>query len=211
MVIGTRKELARKKALADRKAPITSLEFGRYLIKAGWLNGRFLARAFPGPGARTKGLIAEATGESEEEAIRLLKEQINKRNRSRKAARRQDFVANSGIPGPSEFVEALGHIKITEAQAIMLRTLAAQGETGMSLEALSIAGGYKTAEAATRNLRVLAVLIADYLSSEAETGTDEDGSTSENLLVSRVANKDEVPENIFAMHPELREALSSMV
>ena len=210
MVIGTRKEVARKNAQGDQQAPIVSMEFDRYMIKAGWLNGRFMARAFPGKGSRTQGLIAEATGNTEEEAISLLKAKIQERNASRKTARRWDGATNAGIPQVSEFVEALGHIKITDAQAIMLRTLAAQGDIGMTRQALARAGGYKSADTATRNLRVLAVLIADYLSAASATKSDIVEPRNETMLVSVGLEVDDATQRILTMHPELRGAVAKL-
>ncbi len=211
MVIGTKKELARKKAQADRQAPIVSMEFDRYLIKAGWLNGRFMARAFPGQGSRTQGLIAEATGNTEEEAISHLKEKIEERNASRRTARRWDGAANAGIPRASEFVEALGHVKVTDAQAIMLRTLAAQGDIGMTRQALARAGGYKSADTATRNLRVLAVLIADYLSATSnDTKSGDSEPRNETMLVNVGLEFDDATQCILTMHPELRDAVAKL-
>jgi len=211
MVIGTKKKLARKKSLAERQAPIVSMEFDRYLIKAGWLNGQFVARAFPGTGSRTQGLIAEARGNTEEAAIDALKELILKRNESRKGSRRWDGAANAGIPRESEFAEALGHIKITEAQATMLRTLAVRGDAGMSHDELARAGGYRTPDTATRNLRVLAVLIADYLSAASNTKSDANERWNETMLIAEGLQVEGAAKPMLTMHPELRAAVATSI
>ena len=209
MVIGTTKKLARKKKLAEQRAPIVNVVHDRYLIKAGWLNGRFIARAFPKASSRTQGLIAEATGDTESAAIANLKEMIRERIENRKSERRWDETANAVIPKQAEFAEALGYVKITYAQAKMLKTLAACGDGGMSLHDLALAGGYKSYAMTTRNFRSLGILIADYLS----LAIPGDGSgfepRPENILIFEGDLAVDPAKRICVMHPELRDAVQA--
>ena len=52
---------------------IVETEFGRYRIKAGRLTGNFVARAFLKARSNGHGMMAEASGGSEDEAIAALK------------------------------------------------------------------------------------------------------------------------------------------
>ncbi len=58
---------AKKSAGKPKEAPAILLgEHSRYQIKSGWLAGTFVARAFPKPPTTARGMIAEATGATEE-------------------------------------------------------------------------------------------------------------------------------------------------
>ena len=69
-------------------ASILEDEYGNYRIRAGRLSGNFVARAFPKSVNENKGLMAEASGSSEQEAISALKILLDERGAQRVAARR---------------------------------------------------------------------------------------------------------------------------
>jgi len=78
----------RQRKAYEMPAAITEEDYGNYLIKSGRLSGTYVARAFPKPPVKKKGLVAEASGKSEEAAIEALKIMIEERDAERTASRR---------------------------------------------------------------------------------------------------------------------------
>jgi hypothetical protein len=74
-----KKKKKAKEVSSDIPTAIQLGEHGRYQIKSGRLAGEFVARAFPKPPTNARGLIAEARGASEEEAIAALHDVIDAR------------------------------------------------------------------------------------------------------------------------------------
>ena len=67
------KKISKKQKAMEigKRAPISIRvgEYGRYQIKSGLVAGVYTARAFVKPPAKSRGLLAEATGKTEETAI----------------------------------------------------------------------------------------------------------------------------------------------
>ena len=95
---------------------IVEAEFGRYRIKAGRLTGNFVARAFLKGRSNGHGMMAEASGGSEDEAIAALKSLLSDREDQRTEARRWEQRSNISVPSQEEFVEALQQTNLTENQ-----------------------------------------------------------------------------------------------
>ena len=99
----------KSKANETRKEAAKSIrvgEYSRYQIKSGRLAGAYGARAFLKPPTKARGLIAEATGETEEAAIIALHSAIDAREARRAEDRRTDPRKGTQVPTSDEYVEA---------------------------------------------------------------------------------------------------------
>ena len=165
------KLLAKSKEKKSRKVhavgigagPIVEDEFGNYKIRAGQLNGEFVARAFPKHSAKSQGLMAEAKGTSETEAIEALKSLLSERETNRAAARRREAKSDLSVPTQEEFLEALRQTNLSVAQQSMLKAHALAGEDGLVAVSIMNAGGYKSQDAAIKALAKAGILLADYI------------------------------------------------
>ena len=140
--------------------------FGNYKIRAGQLNGVFVARAFPRHSARSQGLMAEANGKSESDAIASLKVLLTEREEERAAARRWEERSQSAVPTQEEFLEALQQTNLSAAQRSILKAHALSGEDGLVAVSIMNAGGYKSQDAAIKALAKTGVLMADFIGLE---------------------------------------------
>ncbi|WP_420863302.1 hypothetical protein [Algirhabdus cladophorae] len=186
-------------------------EYGRYQIKSGRLAGAYGARAFPKPPTKARGLIAEATGETEEAAIIALHSAIDQREVRRAEDRRTDPHKGTQVPTSDEYVEALHSVNLTGSQRAMLMALSLKEADGLAQVKVADAGSYKSTTSANRALASVGRMIAGYLSwGTGSTGpsTGPDGST---LIGYRdVTEHDEKAEN-WIMHPELCAAIRKVM
>ncbi|MBR2656500.1 hypothetical protein [Yoonia sp.] len=97
-----------KKTAKIAKPPaIVEQEHGRYLIKAGQLQGTIVARAFPKPPSKFRHLVAEETGKTTDDAIVRLIEKLDGLRAKSRALRRADPSLDTGVPTLVEFADAL--------------------------------------------------------------------------------------------------------
>lgn len=194
-----------RKTTADVSG-IVEVEHAKYQIKAGRLAGTFVARAFPKQSAKAQGVIAEASGDSESTAIAALMSLIAARDVKRSEDRRWDSRSELAIPSEIEFVEALGQVRLTQAQVAMLRALAIADE-GLSYGQLAHSAGYKSKETGAKVFKRIGELIADYLTIQI---SDDDASGAPGpvrlLAVGDTSTNDDAPV-IWKMHDELRIAV----
>lgn len=191
-------------------ATIVEDAFGNYLIRAGRLNGDFIARAFPAMGSKSQGLIAEATGTSEADAIETLKESLRIRSATRTQARRWDERSDTAIPSKAEFIEALRQMKMTDAQLAMLKAHAVAGENGMTLAALTRASGYKSQDTALKALKRAGSLVGDFLGVDIQPDAANDKKDAREVLGYPIEG-DTDAASVWVMHDELRDAVRSAV
>lgn len=191
-------------------ATIVEDAFGNYLIRAGRLNGDFIARAFPSTGSRSQGLIAEASGTSEADAIETLKESLRLRRAKRTEARRWDERSDTSIPSREEFVEALRQMKLTDAQLAMLKAHAVAGDDGMTLAALTRASGYKSEDTAMKALKRAGSLVGDFLGVETRPDAAKDPKDAREVLGYCIKGDAETA-SVWVMHDEMRHAVRSAV
>lgn len=180
-------------------------EFGNYKIRAGQLNGEFIARAFPKHSARSQGLMAEAKGASEADAIDSLKAMLSERETGRTAARRWEERSEMSVPTQGEFLEALRQTTLSEAQRLMLKAHALAGEDGLAMVAIMNAGGYKSKDAATKSLAKAGMLMADFIGVELSE-SPKDGVEPAIGVVGYRKGETELPLHLI-QHEELREAV----
>ncbi len=197
--------MARKKKQAEkpRTSPAVLLgEHSRYQVKSGWLAGTFVARAFPKPPTKARGMIAEATGATEEAAIAALHDLIDARENRRTDGRRDDPKAGIAVPGTEEYVEAIRQVGLSRPQCAMLTALSLAGEDGLTVLRMADAAGYKSDAAANRAFVAAGLLIADCLSVETPTHATSGDPEYAAILGYR---RDETGN--WILHAELREAV----
>ncbi|SFQ98150.1 hypothetical protein [Poseidonocella sedimentorum] len=209
------KSMAKPKKPAEKpkeKAVIQLGEHSRYQIKSGWLAGTFVARAFPKPPTKARGMIAEATGATEEAAIAALHEVIDARETRRNEERRSDSENGVDVPSVEEYVEAVRQVTLSGPQRAMLKALSLAGDEGMTDARMANAAGYKSKSSANKSFMATGHLIAEYLSSEAEGGAAPDAADGTALLGFR-AETDEGKDDLgnWILHPELRLAVRQVL
>ena len=206
------KGMAKKKKKTSDAKPTASPailvgEHSRYQIKSGWLAGTFVARAFPKPPTKARGMIAEATGATEEAAIAALHETLDARENRRTGERREDPGTGIAVPGAEEYVEALRQVALSRPQRAMLTALSLAGEDGLTDERMASAAGYKSQASANRSFLATGLLIAEYLSVEPRTDQASGASAGAALLGFRGGTEAEDKPGNWILHAELREAV----
>ena len=187
-------------------ASIVEDEYGNYRIRAGRLSGNFVARAFPKVLNENKGLMAEATGASEEEAIAALKILLDERGAQRVAARRWDQHSEISVPSAEEFTEALRQADLTEAQMAMLKTQAFAGGEGLTMSKLTHAAGYQSELTASRVYARAGALIAEYLGVDLTADETKDKNDAARVFGYLDNGETDAPA-LMVMHEEMRTAV----
>ena len=206
--------LAKSKARQIKKAraagigdsPIVEDEFGNYKIRAGQLNGVFVARAFPKHSARSQGLMAEAKGASETDAIEALKSMLSERESGRTAARRWEERSDLSVPTQEEFLEALQQTNLSASQRSMLKAQALAGEDGLFAVEIMNAGEYKSRDAAIKALAKAGALMADFIGLDL-SASDKDGLEAAIGVVGFLKTAEADAPLHLILHRELREAV----
>ncbi|WP_417524067.1 hypothetical protein [Marinovum sp.] len=190
----------------EPRAAIQTGEHGRYQIKSGLLAGEYVARAFPKAPTTARGLIAEAHGETEEEAIAALHAAIDARETKRNEARREDTHTGVAVPSVEEYVEAISQVALTAPQRAMLTALSLAGEEGLSESRMARAGGYKSKASARRSFTGAGTSMSLYLSTGAEA---QEGDTAEGLALLGFQETGDGEEGTgpWVLYPELRDAV----
>ena len=203
----TKEKKSRKKRAASIGArPIVEDDFGNYKIRAGQLNGVFVARAFPKHSARNQGLIAEAKGSSETDAIASLKSLLSERETDRAANRRWEGRSESSVATQEEFLEALRQANLSVTQQSMLKALALAGEDGLAAVSIMNAGGYKSQDAAIKALAKAGNLMADFIGLDFSAG-DKNGLDSALGVLGYRGTIDADAAPHMVLHNELHDAV----
>lgn len=200
---GMSKKQKAKAAKKDAAPTIRLGEHGRYQIKSGRLSGTYIARAFAKPPTKARGMIAEATGETEEAAITALHSAIDAREIRRSEDRRTDPSTGTPVPTFDEYVEAFNSVNLTRPQRAMLTALSLAEEDGLTEERVANAGGYKSTASAKKALASAGRVIAGYLSSETCSKMPSKSLDGTALICfCGDSGHEEKPGN-WIMHPEL--------
>ncbi|MBJ3763307.1 hypothetical protein ILP92_11165 [Maribius pontilimi] len=195
----------------DKQSPVQVGEHHRYQIKSGNLAGTFVARAFPKPPTQARGLIAEASGATEEAAIIALHEVLDSREQRRAEDRRTDEHTGASVPSVEEYVEAIGHVALTRPQRAMLLALALSGATGLTETQMASAAGYKSQASGARSFTSAGLLIAEYLSSEAGSTDPSGDPDARSIMGFRAEPEGAGDPDLWIAHPELREAIQAVL
>ncbi len=192
-------------------ANIIQIEHGNYVIKAGKLGGACVARAFPKPPSRNKGVIAEAKGRNEEDAIETLKAQIDDDQSRREETRRWEPATGFAIPLQDEYGEALRQTHLSDAQGAMLRLHALAGEDGITLHDLAEAAGYQSTQAGTSLYGKVARAVAQFLRIDIPQSMTREGEEPIAILARCDMRGNGSPFAVWIMHPEVREAVEKVL
>ncbi|GGE32370.1 hypothetical protein GCM10011360_20290 [Primorskyibacter flagellatus] len=192
---------------SDATIAIQRGEHGRYQVKSGYMSGEFVARAFPKAPSNARGLIAEATGETEEAAIAALHDIIDARETRRRADRRVDPQTGISIPSNEEYAEALDQVALTRPQRAMLTTLALAGDDGLTDAGLARSAGYKSRAAANRAFTNAGKLIANYLDVQTSSESRPNESGDAYFLGYRGPQRNEDDPGNWILHAEVRYAV----
>ena len=202
------KQKAKKSTEKPKEMPAILLgEHSRYQIKSGWLAGTFVARAFPKPPTTARGMIAEATGATEEAAISALHEVIDARENRRTGERRKDPQHGVDVPSVEEYVEAVRQVALSGPQRAMLTALSLAGDDGLTDARMAYAVGYKSVASANKSFAATGLLIAEYLSSGSQDDDAPSASDGAALLGFRGEAATEQDAGNWILHPELRQAV----
>ncbi len=209
------KGMAKKKKAKDSKKEVRPQvqvgEHGRYQIKSGLLAGQFVARAFPKTPSKARGLIAEATGATEEAAITALHEVIDARETRRAEERRTETRTGQAVPSVEEFVEAIGQVALSVPQRAMFTALSLAEAEGMSEARMAHAGGYKSHASAKRSFASAGQLIATYMTSGAPSSGAVQGADGLSYLGFQGDPEDGKDTGNWILHAELREAVRAVL
>jgi len=206
MVKSNAKNKKKTRAAGIGAGPILEEVYGNYKIRAGQLNGEFIARAFPRHSARSQGLMAEAGGASEIDAIVALKSILAERETGRTAARRWEERSDTSIPTPEEFLEALNQTNLSSAQRSTLKSLTLAGEDGLSTVSIMSAGGYKSRNAAVKALAKAGYLMADFIGLDFSEDKEDWLENGIGVIGYRKTRGEEETVQLV-QHAELREAI----
>ena len=202
----TNADRKRARARATGVSGIVEDEFGNYKIRAGQLNGVFVARAFPRHSARSQGLMAEATGKSENEAIISLKALLTEREEERVTARRWEERSQSLVATLEEYLEALRQTDLSAAQRSILKAQTLSGEDGLVAVSIMNAGGYKSQDAAIKALAKSGMLMADFIGLEMPLAKSDLPDPALRVLGFQSSKIAGAPLHLV-LHQELRDAV----
>ena len=181
---------------------VTEIEEGRYVIKAGQLGGKWVARAFPKPPAKSPGMVAEGSGTTEEAALAELREALQP------PERRAHAESGFDVPTEGEYEQALRQVKFTKPQTTMLIAHANAGEDGLTAAEIAKAGGY-TRQSTANSMYVRAgKLIGEYL----DAAEPKKGAGGLDPWVSAIgfesSHRGDEGSWAIVMHEEMREAMA---
>jgi hypothetical protein len=145
------------------KSKFVSEEFDRFVIKAGPMSGKHVARAFNGPKLKKTGIIAETAGATTEDAVERLRELLLVSKAAEMAGRRRCEVNKVLVPSTGAYRIALQNIPLTQSQIAMLRAHASAGTRGLASHRIASAGGYKQSSSANSQYGAVGRLFADFL------------------------------------------------
>jgi len=183
-------------------------ECTHYQIKAGWMDGAYIARAFLKQPTTPRGIIAEASGTTQEKAIDALNKIIQDRNTSWIKRRRIDPETGMTIPTTEEYADAIHQAVLALPQSSMLLALAQAGDEGLSEIKLAQAAGYKSISYATRSMEKIAFILAACLSASNERNLNTLGGNESCTILGtcRISDAEKLTET-WVLHSELREAV----
>lgn len=199
---------SRKPAKGPKDAPAIQLgEHSRYQVKSGWLAGQFVARAFPKPPTKARGMIAEATGATEDAAIAALHAALDTREEKRTGDRRGDTRTGIDVPSTEEYAEAVAQVALSGPQKAMLTALALAEDAGLTGQQIANAAGYKSQASANRALIASGQLLATYLAVELPTELPSGAADGTVFLGFRDAQPEDEDAGNWVLYPELRDAV----
>lgn len=184
---------------------ILEREYGRYLIKAGILNNAVVARAFPKPPSKFRHLIAEASGDTPEDAIERLIAELEKLRSDRRSLRRVDPALAMGVPTPDEYADALRSLSPSPRLLGILHDHALSRRRGRYLADLARENEYSS--------------VQDVLTAYEKLGTDilkviepdDVVKSGLSIIMPFEAGADPTVNNVGTLQPELQDAVLDLL
>ncbi|MGP6089150.1 hypothetical protein [Antarctobacter jejuensis] len=182
------------------------VDYGKYTLKAGIVEGKAVARAFLRD-ARRPGVIVEVDGSDPEAALKRLKVTVDDLTANRRAKRRESLDADFLVPTVEEFQEALVVAKLSSVQEAMLVAHAKAGERGLTAGEIADIGGYANFETANAIYGKAGRIIAEAIgvTPPPRRSGDKDAPTA--VLAEGGEPRPDTGFFVWVMYPELREAL----
>lgn len=188
----------------------TQISYGKYIIKVGKLSNRWTARAFHHPPTSSRGIAAEAVGESSDQAVIAVKERLDAIAGAHRAARRYDERSGFDVPSAEEYAAALAHASLAAAQIAMLKAHAAAGEIGLAAGELAHAAGYTDYSSANVHYGKCGRLLAEVMNVRVPDSELHDNGVPTGVLAWEGATRPN-GEFVWVMYPELRQAVEEVL
>lgn len=188
----------------------TVIEYDKYTLRAGMMSGVWTARAFYKSPSRTKGIVMEVTGESEEAVLIDLKNKLDELRARLLAARRRDEAMKFDVPSCEEYAMALQLTQFSDAQLAMLKAHAAAGDSGMTAGELASAGGYADFSSANLHYGKCGRAIAETLSIVPPESNLRDSDVP-TVVLAAAGEARPKGEFVWVMYPELRRAIEAIL
>lgn len=188
---------------------VVTLNHGRYVIKAGPVAGQWKARAFLSGAKQGSGIVAEATGSSQEAVVESLRQQLEEKDRAFLKSRRYDEVTKFHVPSSGEYEIALAITSFHASQRAMLKAHAEAGRRGMTATELARAGGYSDFSSANMHYGKAGRLLAESLGVEVPPSSSRDDLPTA-VLATWIETPGEENIGLWIMYPELVEALKKL-
>ncbi|HCI46389.1 MAG TPA: hypothetical protein DFI00_03755 [Rhodospirillaceae bacterium] len=175
----------------------TEIEYGRYKIIAGTLNGNIKAVALFG-----KSKIDEAQGQSIDSVIVKIKEILDRIERERASQRRAPHIGTV-----EEYKEAIEHISMSSAERLMITSHAISVDRKMTAAELAKAGEYDSYSTANSIYGTLAKKIGNWIGLAAKDSEIRSNDVTFTFYLAEGEYND-ADNWVWIMHPEVHEALS---
>jgi hypothetical protein len=201
--------LARAQSLDNARVTVTVSEYGRFQLKCAKLRGNFLARAFSKSASHARGVIEEATGETEDMAIAALCRVIDARETRRRELRRVDTLTGAAIPTTEEYIEAMNCVELSGPQRAILLAMSGAGDSGLSEPDIAAAAGYQTVATALKALTNAGKRIGEFLAVEPSTNSSTNELSWTSLLAFPERECGVAEPRYWTLHEEARSAVES--
>jgi hypothetical protein len=188
---------------------ITEATYGRYRLRAGKMGEGFVARAFLAGSKGGQGTVAEAEGNTAEEALQRLQEALAQRDEGHRTSRRLIEGLQFQVPTVEEYAQAIPAAGLKTWELDMLSAHARAGANGLTPLEIAKAGGYNAIANANSLYGKVGRKIGDQIGIKGPRApkSKEDGPTG--ILATYQSDPKGGDTEVWIMHPELREAMEA--
>jgi hypothetical protein len=185
---------------------VTEAIHENYVIKAGVLEGEYVARAFEAD-RKMRGAYMQAIGDTPEEAIESLKTMLTEAETKAKSRRRWDEAIRIFVPTELEYRTALRTLPLSDSETTMLKAHALAGNRGMTAREIGATVGYDL-NAANAQYGKIGTRFGEYIKVDFPQMNKKNADL---LRTAALATKGAAREDgawVWVMHPELIEAMT---
>jgi len=179
------------------------VQYGRYFIRTATIGEHARATAFADG---VEGPVAQAEGDTPDEAIEVLCDMLDRRDGDREAARRK--IGKFTVPTTKEYGEAWATLDLAPKLHAMALAHAAAGDAGMTAVELAAAAGYPTPAGVNLQYGMLGREIADALDMDLPKTLAYKGADAAIGLVGWKGEERPDGSFVWVMHPELRKVVA---